>query len=211
MTITMPADDLARLQTAYQAQLRSLNEVVEKRERELLILSRVAARVHGEDDVDGILNIALDEILQEMGLRTAWIFLGDERERKLRLAAHRGVAQKYLDEIDRDGLTECLCPEVFWSGHRMQARNTVQCPRMPDIVDGLSVPVAHACIPLKFEGGNRGVLNVAARPNETFSDEELRFLETLGHQVCLAVERARPARWRRSSRPSAALWIWPRS
>src|SRR5207244_11636965 len=73
----------------------------------------------------------------------------------------------------------------------MQARNTTQCPRMPDIIAGLKAPVAHACIPLKFEGATKGVLNVAARPGEQFSDEELRFLETLGHQIGLAVERAR--------------------
>ena len=73
----------------------------------------------------------------------------------------------------------------------MQARNTLQCPRMPSIVAGLATPVAHACIPLKLEGETSGVLNVAARPGETFSEEELAFLETLGHQIGLAVERAR--------------------
>ncbi|HET8647922.1 MAG TPA: GAF domain-containing protein, partial [Vicinamibacteria bacterium] len=99
--------------------------------------------------------------------------------------------EDYLEEVRRDGLGECLCPEVFWTGHRMQARNTLQCPRMPHIVPGLSAPVAHACVPLKFEGSTKGVLNVAARPGATFSEEELRFLETLGHQVSLAVERAR--------------------
>ena len=35
------------------------------------------------------------------------------------------------------------------------------------------------------------MLNVAARPGELFSEEELAFLETLGHQIGLAVERAR--------------------
>ena len=187
---TSLADDRQRLQTAYESHVRSLNLTIEKRERELAILAEVAARIHGEDDVQRVLEIALDEILGQMGLHTAWIFIGDQRDRKLRLAAHRGVAQKYLDGIERDGLSECLCPEVFWTGHRMQARNTVQCPRMPDIVDGLKVPVPHACIPLKLAGGTRGVLNVAAEPDKPFADDELRFLETLGHQVCLAIERA---------------------
>lgn len=75
----------------------------------------------------------------------------------------------------------------------MQARNTTQCPRMPTLVEGLEQPVAHACIPLRFEGGLRGVLNVAARPGEVFSDDELKFLQTLGHQIGIAVERARHA------------------
>jgi GAF domain-containing protein len=116
---------------------------------------------------------------------------GRREEETLHLAAQRGVSSKYLDEIKKHGVGECLCPEVFWGGHRMQVRNTTQCPRMPHLVEGLDSPVAHACIPLRFEGAIRGVLNVAARPGELFADEELRFLETLGHQICLAVERAR--------------------
>src|SRR5687768_5282440 len=103
------SDELDRMQTAYEAQLRSLNAAMEKRERELAILSSVAARIHGELDVDRILGIALDEILGQMQLNTAWVFIGDDRERKLRLAAHRGVAQAYLDDIRDNGMADCLC------------------------------------------------------------------------------------------------------
>jgi signal transduction histidine kinase len=101
------------------------------------------------------------------------------------------VSASYLEAVDRSGLDDCLCPEVFETGRRMEARNTTQCPRMPTIVEGLKEPVAHACIPLRFEGHGRGVLNVAARPGQRFTDDELRFLETLGHQICVAVERAK--------------------
>jgi len=56
---------------------------------------------------------------------------------------------------------------------------------MPTIAEGLDQPVAHACIPLAFNGTSRGVLNLAARPEQVFAPEELRFLETVGRQVCL--------------------------
>jgi signal transduction histidine kinase len=187
----MPRDDQDRLKTSYEDRVRAINETVLQRERELTILSQVASRVHGENEEQAILEIALDEILERMELSTAWIFMGTEEERTLHLAASRGVSPRYLEEIRTEGLGECLCPEVFWTGHRMQARNTTQCPRMPDIVEGLRAPVAHACIPLRFDRATRGVLNVAARPGQLFSEDELRFLETLGHQVGLAVERAR--------------------
>lgn len=185
------AGEINQLRSAYEERVKVLQAALERRDRELTILSEVAARIHGEDEVQRILDIALDEILKRIGLGTAWVFLGDEKEKKLQLAASRGVSPAYLEEIRTEGLGECLCPEVFWSGHRMQARNTTQCPRMPHIVEGLKAPVAHACIPLRFEGATRGVLNVAARTGEQFTDDELRFLETLGHQVCIAVERAR--------------------
>jgi signal transduction histidine kinase len=202
-------DERERLQQAYEDRVRALNLQIERRERELATLSQVATRVHGADDVQQILDIALEEILDQLELKTAWIFAGDEHERKLNLVAARGVSSTYLEEVKRHGLGECLCPEVFWTGHRMQARNTTQCPRMPDIVAGLQAPVAHACIPLKFEGTTKGVLNVAARPGEQFSEEELRFLETLGHQIGLAVERAhhREAQQRRDREARAMAAI----
>ena len=62
---------------------------------------------------------------------------------------------------------------------------------MPTIAEGLEQPVAHASVPLAFNGTSRGVLNVAAPPGATFDDAELRFLETVGRQLCLAVEGAR--------------------
>ncbi len=203
----MGVDD--RLRQSYEDHVRALNQEIRQRERELVILAEVAGRVHGAEEVQQILDIALDEILNRMELNAAWIFTGDEREQKLNLVASRGVSPAYLEEVRTHGLGECLCPEVFWTGHRMQARNTTQCPRMPDIVAGLKAPVAHACIPLKFEGATKGVLNVAARPGEQFSEEELRFLETLGHQIGLAVERARhrEAERRRNRQPQAMAAI----
>jgi signal transduction histidine kinase len=62
---------------------------------------------------------------------------------------------------------------------------------MPTIGASLEQPVTHASVPLAFDGTTRGVLNVAARPGESFDEAELRFLETVGRQLCLAVEGAR--------------------
>jgi signal transduction histidine kinase len=167
-----------------------LAEAIATRDRWLALLTAVTVRTHASQDEREILEIALDEVLRRLGLDAAWIFLGRQEDRQLRFAASRGVSQDYLEKVALEGLSDCLCPEVFWTGHRMEARNTAQCPRMPTIVAGLAEPVAHACVPLRFEGHSRGVLNVAARPGECFSDDELRFLETLGHQICSALERA---------------------
>ncbi len=171
--------------------ISSLQAEVAARRRELAILADIAARLHGQEDVQAILDHTLDSLVDGLGLRTAWIFLGDPKDGRLRLAAHRGVAPAYLDAVATRGLEECLCSQVFSSGHGVIARNTTDCPRMPTIAQGLERPVAHACIPLVFDGPSQGVLNVAALPGEVFSDEELRFLQTVGRQVCLAVVGAR--------------------
>ena len=191
------------LREAYEERARRLTETVESRERWLSVLSAVAVRTHGCEDTREILEIAISEILARFGLKAAWVFMGSLDDKKLHFAASQGVSKEYLEAVEREGLEDCLCPEVFWTGHRMEARNTTQCPRMPTIVEGLTIPVAHACIPLRFEGQTRGVLNLAARPGERFGDDELRFLETLGYQICVAIERSRHLRAERQRNEEA--------
>jgi signal transduction histidine kinase len=178
------------LSDARAEELETLTREVERRKRELSVLANVAARVHAEDEESAVFEIAFDEILGRLGLEAAWIFTGGA-DGRLRLAASRGVSQAFLDEERALGLAPCLCPEVLAHGRRNQARNTTQCPRMPRILAHGGGSDAHACIPLKFEASTVGVLNVAARPGELFSEDELSFLETLGHQIGLAVERGR--------------------
>ena len=184
-------EELDRLRSSYEAQVRTLGERLARRERELSALSEMASEVHTTESAQSVFEIALDKVREKLGVSAAWILVGEEGEKKLELVAARGVSETYLEDVRRNGLTECLCREVFWSGHSMQARNTTQCPRMPDIVGGSDPSVAHASIPMRFRGGSRGVLNVASRAGTLFTDGEIRFLETLGHQIGLAVERAR--------------------
>jgi signal transduction histidine kinase/putative methionine-R-sulfoxide reductase with GAF domain len=173
------------------SRVRTLQQAVENRERELAVLAAVSERLHGEEDVQAILDATLDAILEGLSLRTAWVFLQDEKALTLRLAAHRGISPEYLEATRARGLGQCLCREVLASGQGQMARNTVECPRMPTIAAGLEQPVAHASVPLAFNGMSRGVLNVAAPPDATFDEAQLRFLETVGRQLCLAVEGAR--------------------
>jgi len=68
---------------------------VEDRERELAILAAISTRLHGEEDVQVILDATLDALLSGLGLATGWVFLEDDKEHKLRLAAHRGLSPGY--------------------------------------------------------------------------------------------------------------------
>jgi signal transduction histidine kinase len=168
-----------------------LKEAIAYRERELAVLARISTRLHGEENVDTMLEATVDTLLEGLGLQTAWIFLEDEKDGGLRLAAHRGISPEYLELVTARGLGDCLCRQVFATAEGRQALNRTHCPRMPMIGAGLAQPVAHASVPLAFNGTSRGVLNVAALPGHSFDQAELRFLETVGRQVCLAVEGAR--------------------
>jgi len=88
------------------------------------------------------------------------------------------------------GLGSCHCREVFETGRGLVVRNTIECPRLPELLVN-SEAQNHASVPLRFQRGTLGVMNIACPEGYLFSAQELRFLETIGNQVCLAVDRAR--------------------
>ena len=61
-----------------------LQALARKRQQELSILSTIALRIHEEEDPQTVIEIALDELVSGLGVKAAWVFLGDQREKKLR-------------------------------------------------------------------------------------------------------------------------------
>jgi len=172
---------------------RVQGELLARRNLELETLRELAARLQECATEDEILQSALDLLLSRLGLEAGWIFWGEADKGRLELAAARGVSEDFVRRARASGVGTCLCLDVFGSGRLRLARNTTECPRLPELVGG-SEPMTHACIPLKFDRGVLGVLNIAHRPGQSFTRSELDFLETAGTQVCLSVDKARTAR-----------------
>ncbi len=184
----------AALRGARQMDVRQRQvEELARRHYGLETFRELAVNLQGLDQEDEILQTTLDLVLEKMGLSSGWILWGTAEKRRLELAAHRGLADDFVRESRENGIDACLCQDVFRSGKLQFARNTTDCPRMPDILCGRD-SVAHACIPLKFERGVLGVMNIANRTGQIFGAEELQFLEAVGSQVCLAVDKLRTAR-----------------
>ncbi len=174
-------------------EFRRQGEVLAQRNVELEALGEMAARLHNLEGEEDMLQAALDLVLERLGLVSGWIFWGHESHGRLELAACRGISDEFVERSRTSGIGTCLCQDVFATGRLRMARNTLECPRLPELVRG-SEPMTHACIPLKFERGILGVMNIANRPGQIFTPEELHFLEIVGNQLCLAVDKARTSR-----------------
>jgi signal transduction histidine kinase len=172
---------------------RSQGELLARRNLELDTLRAIGADIQEEASEERVLQAVIDRLVERLDLEAGWIFWGEERHGRLALAASRGLPADFVSGARSAGINPCLCLDVFKSGRLRVARNTEECPRLPDLL-GASGPRSHACIPLKFERGVLGVLNVANRPGVAFSQEELEFLETVGTQACLAVDKRRTGR-----------------
>lgn len=168
-------------------------ELLARRNVELETLRELAGVIQEAATEQGLLQSALELLLQKIGLNAGWILWGNSSEGTLELAASQGISEAFVRHSKESGVGHCLCADVFETGRLRFARNTLECPRLPELFEATQ-PLTHACIPLKFERGVLGVLNIANRPGQIFSAQELQFLETLGTQVCLAVDKLRNAR-----------------
>lgn len=174
-------------------EIQDQGELLARRNVELETLREFRIAVQDLDREEDLLQSGLDLLLKKLGLESGWIFMGEESHSELSLAAHRGINETFVRKARESGIGDCLCAEVFATGTPMVARNTTECPRLPEFVsDGDKM--THACVPLKFERGVLGVLNIANPPERLFSVDELKFLETFGNHICMAVDKARTAR-----------------
>lgn len=177
------ADTLANVAfTAYQLKCRidDLSAVHD-------ISTKLARRV----DLREILDTALRQIIETMGLRAAAIRLLDEETGVLRLAASCNLSDAYLDkkailasesEIDSEVLGG---KTVYIEDLRTDPRNDY-----PDKAreEGLaSVLIA----PLKFDGNPIGVLRAYMERVYRFSEFDITLMEAISAQVAAAIVNAR--------------------
>jgi signal transduction histidine kinase len=169
---------------------RVQGEILAQRNVEIEIVREMLERLPALGGEREMLRGALDLVLTRLGLQAGWILWGDATGAKLELAASCGLPPGFAEQAGGEQGGACLCHDVFASGKLRVARNTAECPRLAQLAPG-AAPLGHACVPLRFERDVRGVLNVAEPPGRVFTAHELQFLETIGHELTLAVGKAR--------------------
>jgi sigma-B regulation protein RsbU (phosphoserine phosphatase) len=147
-------------------------------------------------DARSVLNRALADLVELMGLETAWISLEDPPDEgqpagsQWVLAAHHNLPPA-LDPGDDDAWAGgCACRNLYNAGRMTDAYNEVHCSRLASARKDRRGLAVHASTPLR--SGNRalGILNVAAQDWDSFSPQALGLLTNVGNQMGVALERA---------------------
>ncbi|RMF48575.1 MAG: GAF domain-containing protein, partial [Anaerolineae bacterium] len=187
--------DLGRAFNRMAVQLLEARSDLEKkilaRTRALSTVNAVAEAASRSLDLEAIIEQALDKVLQGMELAAAEIFLLDETKAELSLAAHRGTLDTPLCETSRFAVGEGLPGSVAKRGEAISTTNlTDETLSLRQAVIEMGIG-SIACVPLRAKGEIVGALNVAAYGDRPFSEEEIALLESISHQLGLAVENAR--------------------
>jgi diguanylate cyclase (GGDEF)-like protein len=151
-------------------------------------LYRIAEGINRCTSEQEVLDKALERAMELPEVRAGWVYLR-EGETGFRAAASRGLPPV----LEAPGAMEedCLCRRKLLSGELDHATNIVECERLQRANGDTRGLRYHASVPLWVGDQTLGVMNLVGADQGMFSDEDLKVLHGVGHQVAVALERAR--------------------
>jgi signal transduction histidine kinase/ActR/RegA family two-component response regulator len=163
-------------------------EEIMRLNRELSILNAISQTVNQAVDLDEILNKSLDIMMEMTDVRSAGIYLLDEKSNNLVYVTHRGFSKGFLKGMKRIKLGEGVTGKVALSGEAMFIEDYPSYPEaLPlAIEEGLK---SLAVIPLKLRDKIYGTLNIARKEIPKITPFEKNLFTSIGQIIGGAVER----------------------
>jgi signal transduction histidine kinase len=160
--------------------------------RQTAILRGIAQVLNRSFTLREALDGALRQLVDLMDVRSAWIFLVDPETGQFRLAADVNLSPALAAAGKRRMTGECRCITMMRDGELPEPINLIQCLRLEQAHPGdVSDSHRHASVPLVSMDHAVGILNVVVPPGRTLNDDDLDLLESIGHELAIAIQRAR--------------------
>ena len=166
-------------------------KALERRVDELRALNAMTTIVSESLDVDEILNRAMDEALQQVGVEAAAMLLLDEEAGELVMIAHRGLSDEFVRAASRLKVGEGLAGRVAQTGEPVIMGDLSEYPGALRAYVGREHVRSAASVPLIGHTGVIGVMNLGAASPQYFDAAGLELLVALGRQISTGVEKAR--------------------
>jgi len=163
---------------------------------DLAVLNRISEALNREAEVEGALNSALGQLVNLMGLETAWISLANRSSldqagiESFSLGAHSNLPPGLAPENAEVWNHTCTCQGLMLDGNLTEAYTEVGCSRLASVVGGRNGLTVHASAPLVSGNRQLGILNIAAKDWTAFNPRSLALLTIVGNQIGVALERA---------------------
>jgi signal transduction histidine kinase/ActR/RegA family two-component response regulator len=168
---------------------RKSKEEMLKLNQELSILNAISQTVNQSIDLNEILNKSLDKMMEMIEVRSAGIYLLDEKNNDLVFVAHRGFSKAFLKGMKRLKLGEGVTGKAALSGEPLFIEDY---PHHPEAIplaieEGLK---SLAVIPLKSREKLYGTLNIAKKELFEITLFEKNLFNSIGQIISGAMERA---------------------
>ena len=138
----------------------------------MVAINRLSGTVSQALELNQILDNAVNSIIGLLRVDAAWIYLLNQENTELVLAAHRGNSEDFT----KTGVVPDINKKVLMTGQ-------------PMLVEDLSKET-RIVVPLSVKGKGIGTLGVHSRSRRYFDKEEIELLAVIGNQVSVAAENA---------------------
>ncbi|MHB9021172.1 MAG: EAL domain-containing protein [Halothiobacillus sp.] len=171
-----------------------ISDEIEERQRDLADSnSRLSGLYHVAEGLNHAVNErevcdkALEHAMELPGVQAGWISLWENGS--FHMASVRNLPPALQGEGAMDGL--CECRRRFLANELDHAANILECERLKFAQGNTCGLRYHASVPLWSGSYTAGIMNLVGSEQGLFKDEDLETLHGVGHQVGIALERAR--------------------
>lgn len=172
-----------------------LSEELKLREKELARsnellqwLNRLAEGINRMVSERDVAEMALDRAMEMPGVQAGWICLR-EGESGLRAIAARNLPPSLALPGTLEG--NCACRRKLASGDIRSVQTLAECGRLAQAKGNTGGLQSHAIVPLWLGDRTVGEMNLIGPGDGQIDEEERKVLHSVGHQVAVALERAR--------------------
>lgn len=163
--------------------------------QELTTLKTIAETLNESNDLNAMVNVAIEKLLELTGLSTGWMYLVNEcgdYDFAAGINLPPGLTHHDNEPMRCGG---CWCLDRFGDGRLKNAVNIMTCRRLDKAktcfwgdTRGIT---HHATVPIRSGSRRFGLLNVAAPGKIHFDEAELALLQSVAFQIGSAMERMR--------------------
>jgi nitrate/nitrite-specific signal transduction histidine kinase len=185
-------DELGELARSFDAMRQRLKESLaglERRNQELSVLNEVALAASQLLDLQQILDLALDTVVNMLGMQAGSIYLRDEESGQLTQRACRGLSAAQCLEIERlrQQPGGDLSRQVIQSGQVIFVADTAAEDRFRGLWDDLRSR-SYVNIPLKSKGAVVGTMGLVTYAGQPLTEREVEVLKVVGQEIGIAID-----------------------
>ncbi|MFB3886643.1 MAG: GAF domain-containing protein [Thermodesulfobacteriota bacterium] len=168
--------------------LKELEEEIQRLNREFFILNEISQTVNESVDLHEILNNSLNRMIELIGVRSAGIYLLDEKGETLVFTAQRNFSKRFVEGMKRLKLENDIAGKVILIGEPLFIEDYPAHPKALALAieEGLK---SLAVIPLKGRDKIYGALNIARKDFNQFTPYERNLFNAIGQIIGGAMER----------------------
>lgn len=181
-----------------QAIVVNFHDITERKQAEaelaqraahLALINEIGRKIAAMLDLDGVLHRTAHLVQQTFGYHHVALFLVEGE--LVRLRAIAGSYETYFPAKHSQKLGQGIIGWVGTFGEKVVANDVSTEPRYISLIANHTVTAAELCLPIKVADQVVGILDIQSPQHHAFSENDVIAMETLTHQIAVAIENAR--------------------